>query len=301
MTRVALPTAAMRDRLQSWMPRADISVWSAADDALPCPEVDLLVFPYMAPLSLLSRIPAHSVSVIQAQTLGFDGAAEYLASGITFCNAVGVHESSTGELALALILAAQRGIPDAVRDAATGTWAHRRRPGLAGQRVLVIGAGGVGKEVTRRLAPFGAKVIVVARTPRAGVRGLDELPVLLSGADIVVLAVPLTAETHHLADDTFLDRMRDGALLVNISRGAVVDTDALTERVRAGAVRAALDVTDPEPLPAQHPLWSLPGAIITPHLGGDTDAMDGHIDRLIVEQVRRLDEGLPPLHAVIRA
>ncbi len=116
----------------------------------------------------------------------------------------------------------------------------------------------------------------------------------------MILAVPLVDSTRKLVDASFLAAMKDGALLVNVSRGGVIDTDALVEALQDGRIRAALDVTDPEPLPADHPLWSLPGVLITPHLGGDTDEMDARIDELITEQVRRLDQGEQPTNVAIR-
>lgn len=299
MISVVVPTEQLRDRLLGRLPDARLSVWRPGSaGAFPGP-ADLLVLPYMIPAAELRRLHGLPIRAIQSQTLGYDGVGDHLPAGMVYCNAVAVHEGSTAELALALILAQLRGIPAAVRDADRAAWSHRRHPGLAGRRVLLLGAGGVGREVIRRLAPFGAVLDVVARSERAGVRGLASLPDLLPRADVVILAVPLTGSTRKLVDAAFLAAMQEGALLVNVSRGGIVDTDALVEAVREGRIRAALDVTEPEPLPGDHPLWSLPGVLITPHLGGDTDEMDVRVDELIAEQVARLGRGEQPANIVL--
>lgn len=300
MIAVVLPTEEVRRRLAAQLPDVHLEVWAPGGHApFPGP-VDLLVLPYMLAAPELRHLDGLPIGLVQSQTLGYDGVAENLPAGLRYSNAVGVHEASTGELALALVLADLRGIPDAVRDARDGAWNHRRRPGLAGRRVLVVGVGGVGREVITRLEPFGVDLVRVARTARDGVHGVDELPTLLPHADVVILAVPLGDETRGLADAAFLAAMPDGALLVNVARGPVVDTDALLAELTAGRLRAALDVTDPEPLPPGHPLWTAPGLLVTPHLGGDTAAMDGRVDALVREQVRRIQAGEPPAHLVIR-
>src|SRR5690606_30484559 len=139
---------------------------------------------------------------------------------------------------------------------------------LAGKRVLIVGAGDIGVGVAARLAPFEVSITRVARRPRPGVHGVDELPELLPHADVVALLVPLTDATRGMVDKDFLGRMADGALLVNAARGPVVDTAALTEELSTGRIGAALDVTDPEPLPPDHPLWRMPNVLITPHVAG---------------------------------
>jgi phosphoglycerate dehydrogenase-like enzyme len=299
---VAVPDRAMLDRLGEQTDGVELTVW-----ALGSPPTDrafdLLVLPYMIVPAALSGLEGQAVSVVQAQMLGFDGVADHLPRGLVYCNAVDVHEAATAELALALILASQRGLPDFVRAAGSGTWAHERYPGLAMQRVLVLGAGGVGNEVARRLAPFDVELVRMARTARTDelgrVHGWDELDTLLPAADVVVLAVPLSDATRGLVDDAFLGRMARDALLVNVARGPVVDTDALTRAVAAGLVRAAVDVTDPEPLPPRHPLWNLPGALISPHVGGDVGSMSRRMDRLVREQIALLSAGEPPKNIVV--
>ena len=204
---------------------------------------------------------------------------------------------------LALTLASLRGLPELFAAQSQRRWQHAQFPGLAGRKVLLIGTGGVGRQIQKRLLAFEVDLIRIARNPRDDESGhihdLESLSLLLPTAEVVVLAIPLTAETRGLVSPDFLARMKVGSLLVNVSRGSVIDTDALTEAVARGRVRAALDVTEPEPLPACHRLWTLPGVIITPHVGGHTGAMAGRIDRLINKQIRLAQAGLPPVNVVL--
>lgn len=251
-------------------------------------EVGFYVPPYMGRLETLhvmSEMPA--LEVVQLLTIGYDAALPLRPPGVTMCNAVGVHEASTAELAVGLILASLRGIDEFARAMPEGRWHHVRLPTLADRRVLVIGAGGVGRAIVDRLRPFEVEVTVVARRPRDGVLPVSELGRLLPQSDVVVVAVPLSPDTERLVDDEFLASMPDGALLVNVARGLVVDTDALLREVSAGRLRAALDVTDPEPLPADHPLWRAPGVLISPHVGGDASAFLPRARALVAEQLAR--------------
>jgi phosphoglycerate dehydrogenase-like enzyme len=202
-----------------------------------------------------------------------------------------VHDASTAELAVALILASLRGLPDFVRSAQRGEWDGSRRDSLADRTVLIVGYGSVGRAVERRLAGFECEVRRVARTARDGVEPLDALPALLPLADVVVLTLPMTEETRGMVDATFLSRMHDGALLVNVARGPVVRTDALLSEVTSGRLRAALDVTDPEPLPPDSPLWSCPNVLVSPHVGGNTTAFLPRAVRLVADQLRRYVAG----------
>jgi phosphoglycerate dehydrogenase-like enzyme len=267
-------------------------------------DLDRVVFyvpRYMGPvgdLELISRMP--NLRVVQLLTAGFDNALHYVPRGVTLCNAGGVHDASTAELAVGLILASLRGLDEFARAMPSGTWLYARREALADKRVLVIGAGGVGRAVQRRLEPFEVDVTMAARSPRHGVVAAADVAVLLPTVDVVVLALPLTEDTTGLVDDAFLARMRDGALLVNVARGPVVDTDALVRHVAAGRIHAALDVTDPEPLPAGHPLWVLPGVLISPHVGGNTSAFLPRARRLVADQLRRFASGEPLASVVSR-
>ncbi len=249
---------------------------------------------YMGPaddLALMSSMP--NLEVVQLLTAGYENALQHLPPGVTLCNAGGVHDASTAELAVGLILASLRGIDGFARAMPTGSWLYGRREALADKRVVVVGAGGVGQAIRRRLEPFEVDVVMVGRSSRPGVHANRDLPALLPAADVVVLAVPLTEETFRLVDTSFLALMRDGSLLVNVARGPVVDTDALTEQVASGRLAAALDVTDPEPLPPDHPLWSLPGVLVSPHVGGNTSAFLPRARRLVAEQLHRFATGEP--------
>lgn len=263
-------------------------------------EVEFYVTPYLfgpEPLRLMARMP--KLRVVQTLTAGYEHVLPHLPGGVTLCNAGRVHDASTAELAVALMLAARRGIPDFVRAQQVGQWRHRRWPSLADSTVLIVGYGGIGAAIERRLAGFEVEVLRVARREREGVASLAALPDLLPRADVVVLSLPLTDETRGLVDAAFLARMKDGALLVNVARGAVVDTDALLAELRSGRLQAALDVTDPEPPPPGHPLWTAPGLLLTPHVGGNSTAFPPRARRLIVEQVRRFAAGEPPHHVVV--
>jgi len=263
-------------------------------------DVRVHVLPYTfdpGSFAAVAHLPA--LEVLQTLTAGYEHVLGHLPAGVTLCNAGGVHDDSTAELAVALVLAAQRGLPDFVRAQDRHEWAHAAYPSLADRRVVVVGHGGVGRAVLARLAPFGCQVTAVARSARDRVTGVDRLPSLLPSAEVVVLAVPLTRSTRGLVDAGFLAALPDGALLVNVSRGPVVDTTALVAELRSGRLRAALDVTDPEPLPPGHPLWDCPGLLLSPHVGGDSTAFAPRARRLVVDQLTRLAAGEPPLHAVV--
>ena len=240
-----------------------------------------------------------NVKVIQTLTAGFDNVLPHLPSGVTLCNAAGVHDDSTSELALALTLAAQREIPKTVRAQDRGEWLHFFAPSLADKNVLLIGYGGVGKAVEKRLLSFECSVTPVATRARDHVKAISELPELIPLADIVILTVPLNDQTRDLVDAKFIAKMKQNSLLVNVARGPVVNTDALLDALTSGKIRAALDVTSPEPLPTDHPLWSAPNCLITPHLGGETDIFEKRARKRIHSQLALWLTG-EPLECVVR-
>jgi phosphoglycerate dehydrogenase-like enzyme len=266
------------------------------------------VVPYMKgmevavrPLTAMPRL-----QVVQTLTAGTEhvaGAMTDLPSGTVLCNARGVHDASTAELALALTLAALRQLPAFVRAQDAEEWNPGVHEALADKSVLIVGYGAIGSAVEERLVPFEvSEVTRVARTareaPRGPVHALGRLPELLPHADVVILCTPLNEETRGLAGAGFLSRMKDGALLVNVARGGVVNTKSLLAEVESGRLRAALDVTDPEPLPAGHPLWHAPGTLITPHVGGPTSAFLPRAKRLLRDQLGRWARGEPLEHMV---
>ena len=278
----------------------DVEVWRSGQQ-LPASvgEVAFYVPEYMGPAGTLDVMTTmSSLRVVQTLTAGVDDVLAVIPDGVTLCNAAGVHDASTAELAVGLTIANLRGFPGFLRAQDEGTWLHGRHDALADRRVVVLGAGSVGSAIAARLAPFEIDLQVVARTARPGVHGLDELPSLLLSADVVILAVPYGPDTHHLVDAEFLAALPDAALVVNVARGAVVDTDALLAELQAGRLRAALDVTDPEPLPRGHPLWRAPNVLITPHVGGDTSAFLPRAWRLLQEQLDRFAAGQPLANAV---
>jgi phosphoglycerate dehydrogenase-like enzyme len=227
------------------------------------------------------------LEVVQTLTAGVDHIRPALPDGVVLCNGRGIHDTSTAELALTLVLASLRGIPEFVRAQDAGSWRPERRESLADKQVLIVGHGQIGAAIEARVLAFEAEVVRVARRARPGVHAVDDLPTLLPEADAVVVVLPGTAETHHLVDAAFLGRMKPGALLVNVARGSVVDQDALADALEAGRIRAAIDVTDPEPLPDGHRLWRAPNLLVTPHVGGNSSAMWPRAYRVVREQLDR--------------
>jgi phosphoglycerate dehydrogenase-like enzyme len=212
-----------------------------------------------------------SVKVIQTLTAGFDKVLPHIPSGVTLCNAAGVHDDATSELAVLLTLSSLRDMPRSFKAQQDHHWETYFARSLADKHVLLIGYGNVGKAAEKRLLAFGCTVTPVAQSARDHVHAVSELPELIPMADVIVLIVPGNAGTKNLVNAKFLASMKDGALLVNVARGVVVDTKALVAELKTGRINAALDVTDPEPLPADHELWDLPNVIITSHNGGEGD------------------------------
>ncbi|MGW0366245.1 2-hydroxyacid dehydrogenase [Streptomyces sp. NPDC002990] len=281
------------------------------EETFPADPADCVFYvtPYMKSPAVtvrpLAAMPA--LRVVQTLTSGVDhvlGGLGDLRPGVRLCNAAGVHTASTAELALTLVLASLRGIPGMVHGQDREEWRSGFYEALADKSVLIVGYGSIGAAVEDRLAPFECgRIARVARSERSTGRGpvhaLADLPRLLPDADVVILVTPLTDATRGLAGADFLRRMKDGALLVNVARGPVVDTDALLAEVESGRLRAALDVTDPEPLPPGHPLWHAPNVLITPHVGGSSSAFEPRAKRLLARQLSRFAAGEPVEHTVL--
>jgi phosphoglycerate dehydrogenase-like enzyme len=301
---VSVPDEQLAGDLHPLPEGVEVLVW-AMDGPAPRESIDIVVPPYMNAGEIYPNLAGVTTRLVQTQSIGYDGLHRVLPPGHVLANASSVHETSTSELAVALALAAQRDIPDFVRAQSEGRWAPVYAQSLADRRVLLLGYGGVGKAIAARLAPFEVEVTAVARTARVEddveVHAIDELPALLPHAEIVIAGLPGGRETHGLVDDAFLSALPDGALVVNVGRGGLIDTDALVDHVRRGRIRAALDVTDPEPLPPDHPLWTLPGVLISPHVGGATSAMRPRIVRLIRTQIDRMLRDDPPINVVLRS
>ncbi|HZG94506.1 MAG TPA: 2-hydroxyacid dehydrogenase [Mycobacteriales bacterium] len=254
---------------------------------------------YTGAATWLEQVPAMTnLQVLQLPNAGYDDALGYLRPGLTLCNARGVHDASTAELAVGLAIAGRRGFGDFFRNQPAGRWQHERRPALADSLVAIIGFGSIGRSVARMLGGFDVEVVGFSRSGTDGAERIDQLPGRIGEFDVVVLTLPLTPESAKLFDAELLAAMKDGALLVNIARGGIVDTGALLAELQSGRLFAALDVTDPEPLPAGHPLWQAPGVVITPHVGGDTTAFEPRARRLVHDQLTRLVNGEPLANVV---
>ena len=290
---------AERDRLEAL---AEVYLFAAAGPLQPGDRrADLLVAAAAGPRVLEVARQLDGLGVIQAMSAGVDRLVEEIPPGVTLCDAAGVHDVAVAEWVVLAILASQRNLPAYLESQRAGRWQLERLVGrdLVDSTVLLVGAGAIGRAVEQRLGPFGVRIERIARHPRAGVRSMAELGASVAEADVVVVLLPLTTETRGAIGRTILGAMRSGALLVNASRGPIVDTAALTEAVLAGRVRAALDVTDPEPLPAGHPLWSAPGALITPHVASDVVREAERAWQLVYEQVERLAIGQPLVNVVV--
>jgi phosphoglycerate dehydrogenase-like enzyme len=245
---------------------------------------------------VLPRLP--SLDVLQLLSSGYDYVLPHVASlpsGVCVCTTRGVHSGATAELAVALLLASSRGLDQFMRQQAAGQWQSGDFMTLLGKRVLVYGHGAVGAAVESRLSPFGCEVVRVARTGRPSadghVYGAVDMPELLPTVDAVILCAPLTDETRGIFGATYFALLKDGAVLVNVGRGELVQTDALISELGRGRLRAALDVTMPEPLPQDHLLWRLPGVLVTPHTGAFTDGFHAASRDFVRHQLDRYVTG----------
>lgn len=258
-------------------------------------EAEVLIPPFLAGVQLLSRLAQlPRLRLVQLLTVGADPWLGRLPDGVLLSSCRGAHSDATAEWVLMAMLASYRALPGFLADGRSGQWRRQFTDGLFGKRVLVIGAGDVGRRLRQRLLACEATVTMVGRRGADGVHPVDELAALLPEHDAVVLVIPLTAQTRGLVDDAFLAAMPDGALLVNAARGEVVRTEALLAEVRSGRLLAALDVTDPEPLPADHPLWTTPGILITPHVAGSVHGAAPRAYRVAVAQLAAFLDGRMP-------
>lgn len=302
---VSVPSADLAADLTGLPDGVEVIQW-AMDAPAPRDTIDLVVTPYLGVSARMTfpLLEGVHTRLVQGQSIGYEHVAAHLPAGHVFANAAGAHEASTAELAMALVLAAQREIPRFVRAQDAQVWDDGFTRSLADRRVLLLGYGGVGKAIAARLTPFDVDLTVVAHRARQEgdlhVHGVSELASLLPDTEVLIAVVPGGDATRHVIDDAALSTLPDGALVVNVGRGPAIDTDALVEHVRLGRIRAALDVTDPEPLPKDHPLWSLPGVLIAPHVGGNSTAMRPRILRLIRTQVDHLLAGEEPVNIVLR-
>jgi len=290
-----VPTQPVADMLAG-LDGAIVEVVAPAEADLPASAaaVEFYVPPFFPePPALAAMAAMPGLRVVQTLTAGFDRVRPHVPPGAVLCNARGAHDASTAEWVVGSAIAALRQFPYFATEQAAGRWSYRFTGTLAGTTVLIVGYGSIGQAVERRLAGFDVQIRRVARSAREGVSPASELPGLLPDADVVILLAPVTKETLGIVDAAFLSRMKDGALLVNAARGSLVVTADLVAEVSTGRLAAAMDVTDPEPLPAGHPLWSLPNVFITPHVGASTPYSEREANRLVRAQAERYLAGQP--------
>lgn len=264
-------------------------------------EVTFYVPPYMSgPSGLEPSRRMLNLQYMQMPNAGYDDTHPFRREGLSICNARGVHDVSTAELALALTISSLRGLDDFIRDQTSGTWHTGTRPSLAYSRVGLVGFGSIGQRIAKMLKPFEVDLVAFTRSGSSDTKSMSEFDDLLPTFDVVILIIPANPQSVNLFNKERLALMKNGSLLVNMARGVIVDTDALVSELSTGRIRAALDVTNPEPLPADHPLWQQPGVIISPHVGGNSSAFPRAMKALLGAQFKRLVNGEEPLNIVLR-
>jgi phosphoglycerate dehydrogenase-like enzyme len=278
----------------------EADVWKGGAEFPPtADEVEFVVLPFGVKPEVIREIGTlPRLKTVQILSAGADNVLPYLPAHLTLCNARGAHTPATAEWTAAAIVASVRDFPRFAAAQVAGRWDRAVTDSVAGKHVLIVGYGSIGEAVERRLAGWEVTIDRVARHARDGVHAMGELPELLPNADVVVILVPVTEETRRLVNAEFLKTMKDGALLVNAARGVIVDTDALLAELTSGRLKAALDVTDPEPLPDGHPLWSAPGLLLTPHVGGAVRAATDRAYSVVSAQLARLAAGEPLLNVI---
>ena len=255
-------------------------------------EITFYVPTYMsgrAALELTKKMP--NLKILQMPNAGYDDAIEYVREGMTLCNGKSIHDDSTAELAVGLTIASLRGFPDFIRNQDKSAWVHVKNQSINDKKIGIVGFGSIGKTIAKMLAGFAVEIVPFTQSGRDNTISITDLDQHLPTLDIVILILPLTAESKHLFNAKRLGLMKNGSLLVNVARGPIVETDALVKELNSGRITAALDVTDPEPLPSDHPLWQAKGVLISPHVGGNTSAFEKRAKKLIESQLQLLSEG----------
>ena len=248
-------------------------------------------------LELTKKMP--NLKVLQMPNAGYDDAMEFVREGMTLCNGRSIHDDSTAELAVGLTIASLRGFPDFVRNQDKSSWVHVKNKSINDRRIGIIGFGSIGSTIAKMLSGFSVEILPFTQSGRDNTTAISDLDKHLPTLDVVILILPLTAESKHLFNAKRLSLMKDGALLVNVARGPIVDTDALVKELNSGRITAAVDVTDPEPLPSDHPLWRAKGVLISPHVGGNTTAFEKRARKLIESQLNLLAEGKPLNNVIV--
>ncbi|TCK70784.1 2-hydroxyacid dehydrogenase [Acidipila rosea] len=312
MVRVGVPPETSPELFENFPPEVSVHVLPPKPES-PI-EIDFWVASVYAAAAKQIVPQLRGVKVVQSLQAGVDWLKPLVPEGAQLCDAQGVHNVATAEWAVAALLAMLKFLPRYVDLQHEGKWANRPAANayykslyktdhdpfppvlleeLDRKTVLIVGYGSIGKSIEDRLIPFGCNIQRIARNARPGVEPIGSLHALLPQADAVVLITPLTAETRGLIGAKELALMKQGAVLVNAARGPVVDTGALLDALNNGQIRAALDVTDPEPLPDGHPLWHAPNVLITPHVAGSSPMFMRRAFEFIASQVRRFANGEP--------
>ncbi|MCK2242280.1 MULTISPECIES: 2-hydroxyacid dehydrogenase [unclassified Crossiella] len=276
-------------RVVSYDPQDQLSMPAEAVEA------EVFVPPFLASRKLVPLAKTFpKLKLVQLLSAGAEAWIGALPEHVRLSNCRGAHGGSTAEWVVGALLSIYRDFREFDAAQRAGEWTYHPTDTLQDKRILVVGAGDLGYQLERRLTPFDTEVTLVGRTARAGVRGEDELPDLLGNYDVVIVVVPMTEDTRHLVDAKFLACMADGAIFVNAARGPVVDTDALLAELTSGRLRAALDVTDPEPLPAGHPLWTAPNLLLTPHVAGSVAGQHQRAFTIVARQIAQFAAGQDP-------
>jgi phosphoglycerate dehydrogenase-like enzyme len=254
---------------------------------------------YMGGLKTIEIIPQmKNLKTVHYSQAGYEDILPHIPEGVVLCNGSGLHDVSTSELAIGLAIASRRGFAEFMDNQHKGVWKRTRKPALADSHVGIVGYGHIGKHIASLLALFETKVTAFTRSGLDGAVKISEFDDYLPKLDVIILILPLTKDSKNFINADRIKKMKDGATLINVARGAIVDTDALVAELHTGRITAGLDVTDPEPLPAGHPLWSAPNLIITPHVGGDSGAFDPRARKMVQEQLSRLAENKPLLNQI---
>ncbi|HEV2324078.1 MAG TPA: 2-hydroxyacid dehydrogenase [Terracidiphilus sp.] len=320
MLRVGYPATILPENLGVFP--TDVELVALSDKMERDVEIDVWVPDPYATRAMRAWPHLRGVKLVLAMMAGTEWIPGLVGPHVTICNAQGAHNISTAEWVLTAILTSLKYFPLYFDIQNSAKWTRRFEAGahyaaitgdpravyppvlqeeLTGKAVLLVGYGAIGKEIERMLQPFHVELLRIARTPRTDpeVHPVSELDILLPSAQVVILIVPSTAETCHLINTPRFALMQQGALLVNAARGPIVDTDALVAALQSGRIRAAVDVTDPEPLPAEHPLWHCPNLLLTPHIGGSTPQFSPRALATAAAELRRYMRG-EPLHNVVQ-
>ncbi|MFL5873285.1 MAG: 2-hydroxyacid dehydrogenase [Solirubrobacterales bacterium] len=261
-------------------------------------EAQFLVPPFGSSRVIEALPRFRALRVVQVNSAGVDWIAPAIPEGVTLCNARGTRDTPVAEWVVGAILDSYKHFARFRQQQLQARWEPGMPKELAGSKVLIVGHGSIGRAVAERLLPFGVEVTGIASRPRSNLHGVETIDELLPQADIVIALLPATPETTGLIDRERLARLKTGALLINAGRGNAIDTDALLDELGSGRLKAGLDVTEPEPLPPDSPLWKLPNVLITPHIAGDSPAADQRVYELVGDQIRRHLEGRPLLNVV---